>query len=55
MVLRIEDDLYPLKAVRVEDEAELRRVETRYIEKYELDGEDNFIHDAWVFRLDPRD
>jgi len=54
VLLKLGDDLYELNARRIEDTHVIDAVEARYIEKYDLDPDDNFIHSAWVFRLDPR-
>ena len=53
--LRIDDAVYPLRASRVEDEAELATVTAAYVRKYEVERDENFVTTAWVFRLDARD
>jgi len=50
---RIEGTVYPLTAVRVEDEQELQRARTTLLEKYEVEADDHSA-EAWIFRLDPR-
>ena len=52
--LRIGKSVYPLKAVRVEDEDELLRVGERYSEKYDLESEESSADKVWIFRLDRR-
>lgn len=49
--LRVGGAVYPLRASRVEDEAELGVVSEAYVRKYEV-GDDNFVDSAWVFRLE---
>lgn len=51
---RIGDALYPLQAHAVTDADERQRVFTRYIEKYDMDFEADWIDTAPVFRLDRR-
>ncbi|MDE0007872.1 MAG: DUF2255 family protein [Gammaproteobacteria bacterium] len=53
--LRIDDAVYPLRASRVDEEAELATVIAAYVRKYEVEQEENFVTTAWVFRLDARD
>ena len=48
--LRVGGAVYPLRASRVVDEAELGAVSEAYVRKYEVD-DDNFVGAAWVFRL----
>ncbi|MEM7001555.1 MAG: hypothetical protein AAF529_12280 [Pseudomonadota bacterium] len=43
VVIKLGDDLYPLKAVRVEDPAELKRI-----------FQGNAREGLWAFRMDPR-
>ena len=44
-----------VRAVRVQDAEELSLVRARFVEKYELDEDDDEgFGDAWVFRLDRR-
>ena len=52
--LRINDQIYPLEAVRVVDPTELRRVSMAYVTKYDLDSDGNWVMDGQVFRLDRR-
>ena len=53
--LRIDDAVFPLRASRVEEEAELAAVIAAYVRKYEVEQDENFVTTAWVFRLDARD
>ena len=53
--VRIRDQLFELTAVQVTDAEERRRVGDRYGEKYELAGDDNWVVDGMIFRLDRRD
>lgn len=53
--LRIDDAVYPLRASRVEDEAELETVIAAYVRKYEVEQDESFVTTAWVFRLDARE
>ena len=50
--LRIEGTLYPLRAVRVEDPAELEAVRKLLLAKYDVDPDEHAAA-AWIFRLDP--
>lgn len=52
--LRIANSIFELRATRVLDEAEKLRVVNKYARKYDLDVNDNFVHGAWLYRLDPR-
>jgi len=52
--LKIGDDVYPLRAVRVEDADEAARVLARYVEKYQYDPDDEDSMEAWLFKLIPR-
>lgn len=56
--LRLDGRLYALTATRLnrdEHADEIDRVKATYAEKYELDAESNFIDEAWVYRLTPRE
>jgi hypothetical protein len=53
--VRIAEQIYELRAMRVTDQAELERVMARYIEKYEIESTDNFVGSAWVYRLERRE
>lgn len=50
---RVEGVVYPLRAVRVEDEVELAAVRALLLEKYEVEA-DEHVDQGWIFRLDPR-
>jgi hypothetical protein len=52
--VRIDEQLFELTAVKVTDTDEQRRVSERYAEKYELEGDDNWVADGMIFRLDRR-
>ena len=52
--LRIAENIYELKAIRVKNKAELEGISKRYTEKYEFDQEDDRPEEAWIYRLDPR-
>jgi hypothetical protein len=52
--LRIESNIFQLKAVRVTDEEELGLVLKRYKEKYEMEAQGEDAAQAWLFRLDRR-
>lgn len=51
--LRIEDEVYELRATRVEDPAERERVRDALIAKYEVER-DAQAEKAWIFRMEPR-
>jgi len=51
--LRIEDQLYELKAVQVKDPEESKAVVLAYKEKYELEANEDFP-DSILYRLDKR-
>jgi len=51
--LRIDDRLYELRAIRVDDAATVERVRAAMIAKYEVEP-DAHSSAAWVFRLAPR-
>lgn len=51
---RIGANLYPLQAHPVTDAVERQRVFARYIEKYDMDFEADWVDTAPVFRLDRR-
>lgn len=52
--LRLANSIFELRATRVLDAAERLRVVDKYASKYDLDINDNFVEDAWLYRLDPR-
>jgi hypothetical protein len=52
--LRIDGALYDLTAVAVTDAAERARVAATYLEKYDLDADDNWVEGALIYRLDRR-
>ncbi len=53
--IRIDGTIYPLRAVRVEDEAEFERARSALEAKYELDPADRDPErEIWIFRLEPR-
>ncbi len=51
--VRIGDIVYPLRAVRVEDEQELLAVRQVLLAKYEIES-DPHVDKGWIFRLEPR-
>lgn len=51
--VRIGDIVYPLRAVRVEDEQELVDVRQVLLAKYEIES-DAHVEQGWIFRLEPR-
>ena len=51
---RVGSALYELSAVPVTDAAERGRVAAAYGRKYELEGDDNWVGGALIFRLDRR-
>jgi hypothetical protein len=51
--VRIGDIVYPLRAVRVEDEKELLAVRQVLLAKYEIES-DPHVEQGWIFRLEPR-
>ena len=53
--LRIEKNIYELKAVRIEDAAQQKRIGELYTAKYKLTGDRAAqAGDAWLYRLDRR-
>ena len=52
--LRVGDTVHELRAVRVEDDFELRAVRKRYMAKYDLEEGDAMAAEAWIYRLDSR-
>ena len=52
---RVGTALYDLLAVNVTDAAERARVAEAYGRKYDLEGDDNWVHGALIFRLDRRE
>jgi len=53
---RTGSNIYALKAIRVENEAEQAHVNELYAKKYALESEDADAdtNEIWIFRLDPR-
>ncbi len=51
--LRVEEDVYELRAIEVTDQAELQVVGEAYADKYDLEAEEDFP-DVIVYRLEPR-
>lgn len=49
--IKIEENLYELHAVHVDDTEELARIATVYSKKYEVDPSDNWVEDANIYRL----
>ena len=52
--VRLGKDLYKLQASAVTDSDERQRVFARYLEKYEMEVEEDWIDAAPIFRLDRR-
>ncbi len=52
--VRMGTSVYELKADRVLEDEEIARVFARYIEKYEVDEDDDWFQVGQVFRLDRR-
>jgi hypothetical protein len=52
--LRVEDTLYELRGVRVEDELERERFLAALQAKYDWEPEPEQTEEAWLFRLEPR-
>jgi hypothetical protein len=53
--IRIDGDIFELEATKVTDNRERRTVVGAYVEKYDLDPEDNWVlDDGQIFRLDRR-
>jgi hypothetical protein len=52
--LRVGDTIYELRAMRIQDEAEVARFMTALLRKYEFEPTEEQRRDAWLFRLDPR-
>ena len=52
--LRVDHTIYALLAHPVTDAEERRRVARAYVDKYELDADENWVMDAIIFRLDRR-
>lgn len=52
--LRVEDTLYELQAVRVENETERERFLEALQRKYDWQPEPEQTKEAWLFRLEPR-
>jgi hypothetical protein len=50
---RIDGVVYPLLAVRVEDDPELAAARAMLLEKYDVEPDDHVAR-GWIFRLDPR-
>lgn len=51
--VRVQESIYPLNAVRIEDAAERKHVTDAFVAKYNLD-EDSWVTTGQVFRLDRR-
>ena len=54
MTLRLGEQLYALTAAPVAESTERGRVIARYIDKYELDGDGEWVTDGLIYRLDRR-
>lgn len=54
MRLRVGTTIYPLLARPVADPEERRRVASAYVDKYDLDTDENWVMEAIIFRLDRR-
>ena len=52
--LRIGEILFELEANRVIHQEERSRVAAEYVKKYDLDGEENWVMNGQVYRLDRR-
>ena len=52
--LRVGDTIYELRAVRIQDEAEVTRFMSALRRKYEFEPTEEQRRDAWLFRLDAR-
>ena len=52
--LRIENNIFELKAIHITDEDELAQVLKRYKEKYDMEAQGEDAAQAWLFRLDRR-
>jgi hypothetical protein len=52
--LRVGETIYELRAVRIQDEAEVARFMTALVRKYEFEPTEEQRREAWLFRLDPR-
>ena len=52
--LRVDHTIYPLLAHSVADPEERRRVADAYVDKYDLDADENWVMEAIIFRLDRR-
>ena len=49
--LKVRDDIYALHATRIADAEELARVMAAFEAKYEVEADDNFVAEAWVYRF----
>jgi hypothetical protein len=54
VVVRVGAQLYDLKAVPVTDADERARVAAAYVKKYDVKGDDNWVAQGLIFRLDRR-
>jgi len=52
--LRIDHQIFNLRASRVTDPEEVQRVSAAYVRKYGLDADDNWVMKGRVYRLDRR-
>ncbi len=52
--LRVRGMVYELEAVRVEDLQEKESIGAEYVRKYDVDGDDNWVQEGQLFRLDRR-
>ena len=52
--VRIRGIIYELEATRVDDVEEKTRIGMEYVEKYDVDDDDNWVENGQLFRLDRR-
>lgn len=52
--LRVRGVIYELEATRVEDVDEKKVIGAEYVSKYDVDGDDNWVQEGQLFRLDRR-
>lgn len=52
--VRVRGMVYLLEAQRVEDRAEKEAIGAEYVTKYDVDGDDNWVQEGQLFRLDRR-
>ena len=50
--IKIGNQIYELSAMRINNPEEQARVASAYVDKYDLDAEDNWVMEGQVFRLD---